>query len=80
MDSNIFQLNTKDFINGLVMAVIGGVALPLLAALQTPDFNIFTADWHSIGILALNGAVAAAGSYLLKKFVSTSDGKVFGRI
>ena len=80
MKSELFKLNGRDFINGLVMAVIGGVALPVLAALQTPGFSIFTADWNNIGALAVNGATLAAASYLLKNFATDTNGKVLGSI
>lgn len=80
MKSEMFKLDFKDVSKALVMAVIGGCALPILAAIQTPGFDIFTADWHSILNLALNGGIAAFVSYLFKEFFSNSQGQVFGKI
>lgn len=74
------NLSLGDFGRGLVMAVLGGLALPILAAIQTPGFDVFQADWKVIGILAINGAVAAFASYIIKNTFSTSDGKFLGRI
>lgn len=78
--SGMFKLNVKDFMKGAVMAVLGGIALPLDAALQTPNFSVLTTDWHQIGILALNGGIIGFLIYIVKNFLSTSDGKVAGVI
>ena len=78
MNSSFFKLDGKDLAKGLVMAVIGGFLLPIMAAFQSPDFSIFTADWSALLRLAENGAVLGIGSYLIKNFFSTPDGKVLG--
>lgn len=62
------------------MAILGGLALPILAAIQTPGFDVFQANWQAIGILAINGAVAAMASYLLKNLFSDAEGKFMGKI
>ena len=76
----MFNLDLGDVGRGLVMAVLGGFALPILAAIQTPDFSFTTTNWEGVLILALNGAIAAFASYLFKNFFSDSEGKVFGKI
>lgn len=78
--SELFRLNSSDFLKGLAMAVIGGFVLPLLAVVQTPDFSIATVDWQSVGILAINGAIAAFSSYMLKNLFSDNHGAVLGMI
>lgn len=74
----MFTLNGSDLAKGAVMALFMGVALPLAAAIQTPGFDLFTADWVAIGHLALNGAILGLVTYLAKNFLSNSSGKVVG--
>lgn len=78
--SDLFKLNSSDFLRGLVMAVLGGFMLPVLAAIQTPDFSIMTVAWSQVFVLAANGAVASFGAYLLKNLFSDSQGKFGGVI
>lgn len=78
--SNLFNLNIRDVMRGLVMAALAGAALPLLAAVQTPGFNILAVDWHMVIVLAVNGAIVGFVSYIVKRFFSDTEGKVFGRI
>lgn len=70
--SKLFTLNVRDFIKGLVMAVIGAVLTGLyqaVAAGMTPDIR----SMLTVGALA-------GLSYLIKNLFTTSDGKVFGAI
>lgn len=76
MTSGLFSLNFKDLVNGLVVAVGGALAGVIGDSVSAGTFNVFMLDWHLIGQLALSAAVG----YLLKKFFSTPDGKVFGHI
>lgn len=78
--SKFLNLDLKDLGRGLVMAVLGGFALPILAAIQTPGFDVFNTNWQSIGVLAINGAIAAFASYLFKNLFSDSEGKFGGVI
>ena len=79
-NSNFLNLNWGDLGKGLVMAVLGGFILPVLAAIQTPGFSFLTTNWDQILVLAINGALAAFASYVLKNAFSTSDGKFLGKI
>jgi hypothetical protein len=78
--NTIFKLTSSDWAKGAVMAVLGGVFLPLLAAIQTPDFSVLTVDWRAVVILAINGGLVGLASYITKNFFSTSDGRVLGKI
>jgi len=78
--SKLGNLDWKDAQRGLVMAVIMGVLLPVAPAVQTPGFDIFTANWSAIASLAVNGAVTGFIAYVMKNFVSDSEGRVFGKI
>lgn len=80
MNSTFLRLNSKDFVNGFVMAALVGIGLPIAAALQTPGFDIFTANWNQIINLAINGAVVGMVTYLTKNFLTTEDKKFLGVI
>lgn len=80
MNSGIFKLDLKDVAKGAVTALLAGFTLPILAMVQTPGFDIFAANWHQVGVIAINGAVAGFVAYIVKNFFSTSDGKVLGSI
>ena len=69
-----------DVAKGLVMAVLGGVALPIAAMVQTPGFDIASVNWSVVMNLAFNGAIVAFVTYMTKNLLSSSDGKVLGSI
>jgi len=70
--SNLFSLNVKDAIKGLIVTVLSAVIALVLNLLQ----NGSAIDWKSVGITAL---VAGLG-YIAKNFLSTPDGKFGGKI
>ena len=77
MSSELFKLNLRDFIKGAFLAVIASVLTPVMAAANTGDFDaLVSLDWASIGKTALTVFIA----YLLKNFISDSDGKLAGKI
>ncbi len=80
MNTKLFSIDIKDVSKALVMAVLSGAGMPILAIVQTPGFDITTANWSAIGSLAINGAVLGFISYIIKNFVSDENGKVFGKI
>lgn len=76
--SKMFNLNWDDFKRGLITAVLAGFALPILAAIQTPNFDVFTVNWSAVFNLAINGAVAGLVAYLSKNVLTDSNGKFGG--
>lgn len=81
MNTNgMFQLNLSDWQKAFVMAVLGGLLLPVAAVIQTPGFSIITTNWETLAILGANGAVVSGVGYILKNFFSDSSGKVLGHI
>lgn len=80
MPSGMFKINLSDVQKAIVMAALTGAALPIAAAVQTPGFSVFTANWAAILSLAINGALIGFVGYLVKNFFSDSTGAVFGRI
>lgn len=73
--SNIWRLKAKDFINGALNAVFVAVAPVLLGVIENGG-DLLAYDWR----LIVKIAVYAFIGYMLKKFMSTPDGKVLGKI
>lgn len=80
MKNGIFTLDWKSVARGAIVAVLSGIALPVLAAVQTPGFDILTVNWHQVLILAVNGGIAGFAAYLVKSFFSDKQGNVFGKV
>ena len=65
LPSNIFSINVKDFLKGLVMAVIAPV---LVAVQQSLSAGELTLNWRALGMTA----IAAFVGYLVKNFFTNS--------
>ena len=66
--SKFLSVDTKDAIKAFIVAVLGSV----MGLIQvTLDAGSLTFDWKAIGLTAL----AAAGAYILKNWLSNSDDK-----
>lgn len=59
--SNLYSINWRDVINGLVMAVLAPV---VVIVQQSIALGSLTFDWKLIGLAALGGAVG----YVIKNF------------
>jgi hypothetical protein len=79
-NTKMYSIDIKDVSKALVMAVLSGAGMPILAIVQTPGFDITTANWHQIGVLAVNGAVLGFFTYIIKNFFSDENNKIFGKI
>lgn len=79
-NSNFFNLNWGDILRGLAVAVLAGIALPVLAVIQTPGFDVATVNWSGILNLAINGGLAAMAAYLTKNLLTDSSGKMLGKV
>lgn len=66
--SGFLKLNVKDFVKGLIIAVLAAV---LQVILDTVSQGTLTFDWAAIGKLALS----AAGVYLTKNLFTNSKGE-----
>lgn len=80
INSDFLKLDTKDIAKGVVSAVLAGFFLPIVVALQTPDFSIFHANWAALFDVAIKGAETGFATYLLKNLFSDSEGKFLGKI
>ena len=72
MNSPFLNLNTTDFIKGLVMAVLSSV---ITIVYQTVEAGSLTFDWKAIGTIALTSAIA----YIMKNLFTNSTGKLFAK-
>jgi len=70
MQSTFLNLNTTDFIKGLVMAVLSTV---ITVVYQTVEAGSLVFDWKSIGTMALTTALA----YIMKNLFTNSTGNLF---
>lgn len=72
MNSTFLNLNSSDFLKGLIMAVLSTV---ITVVYQTVEAGSLTFDWKAIGTMALTTALA----YIMKNFFTNSTGKLFGK-
>jgi bacteriorhodopsin len=72
MNSTFLNLNSSDFIKGLIMAVLTTV---ITVIYQTVEAGSLTFDWKAIGTMALTSALA----YIMKNLFTNSTGKLFGK-
>lgn len=76
-NGNMFTLHWYDVVKALVVAVITGAFLSIVGVFGN-DFDVFTADWTSIGKSAVNGGFAALVGYIVKNFLTADNGKIAG--
>ena len=65
MTSEIFRLGQRDFVKGIVVAVLGAVLATLAQWVNAPGFDFATFQWGEI----LKIATSAAIIYLSKNFL-----------
>jgi len=70
--SKFFSLNTKDFLKGLLVAIIMAFIASLNAVLQDGTFD-FT--WLIMKPVVMS-SVGAGLAYLIKNFFTNSEGKI----
>jgi uncharacterized protein (DUF4213/DUF364 family) len=80
MTSNFGKLNSRDFIKIAVSAAFIGALLPIAAAIQTPGFDLLTANWGAILTLAVNGAIIGFVGELVRRLGTNDEGKFLGAI
>jgi hypothetical protein len=70
MNSSFFKLNLVDFTKGLLIAVLTSIITLLYSSIEV---GTLTFDWKLIGTTALTSALA----YIMKNFLTNSEGKFF---
>ena len=66
MNSAFLTLNSKDFLKGLVVAVITAVITIVYTSIQVGDLNF---DWKAIAMAALSSALA----YIMKNLFTNNN-------
>ena len=66
MNSAFLTLNSKDFLKGLVVAVITAVITIVYTSVQAGHLNF---DWKAIGVTALSSALA----YIMKNLFTNNN-------
>ncbi|CAB4149023.1 hypothetical protein UFOVP535_40 [uncultured Caudovirales phage] len=72
MGSTFLNLNSTDFLKGLIMAVLSTV---ITVVYQTVEAGSLVFDWKAIGTMALTTALA----YIMKNLFTNSTGKLFAK-
>lgn len=72
MNSEMFSLKIRDFLNGVVTAIIGAVLVFIQQSLTSNQ----PIDYKTISIVALTAGL----SYITNTYFSDSDGKFLGKI
>jgi hypothetical protein len=70
--STFLNLNSSDFLKGLIMAVLSSV---ITVVYQTVEAGSLTFDWKAIGTIALTSGLA----YIMKNLFTNSTGKLFAK-
>ncbi len=79
-NSTFLRINLKEVTHGIVNAVVAAIIVGLYGVISTPDFDIFNAPWAEIGRSVLNWGFAAFIGSLGKRFLTTGDNKLLGKI
>lgn len=74
MQSSMFRLGLKDLLKGLIVSVLTAVLLYIQTAMTAPEFSFLAINWVAL----LNVSAAAGLGYLIKNFISDSDGSLLG--
>lgn len=70
--SKFLNLNSSDFLKGLLMAVLSSV---ITVVYQTVEAGSLVFDWKAIGTIALTSALA----YITKNLFTNSAGNILQR-
>lgn len=76
MQSAFLKLKSNDFVRGAVVAVLAAVFTVLAQWFNAPGFDYADFNWPELAKVATGAFVA----YMSKNLVTSSNGKVFGRI
>jgi hypothetical protein len=78
--SPILKINFKDVGKALVTAIFTAIIIALYGIVTAPGFDVFTVDWTLVIHTAINASTAAFLGYIVKNFLSNSEGKFLGRV
>lgn len=75
MRSDFLRLNVRDFVRGLVVAVLAAI-ISWAAGVFQPGVDFATIDWSAIWQIAITSGVA----YVAKNLLSDDQGLFLGKI
>lgn len=73
--STMGKISLGDLFRGVVVAIITGAVLAIIGTVSTHDFDVFTADWLTIGRNFVNGGFAGFVGYIIKNILTDSRGR-----
>lgn len=80
MSNGLFKISWKQLGISAANAVLAAVIISVAGVITMSGFDVFSADWVSIGHLAVNTAFITFAGFLLSELTSTNTGAVFGAI
>ena len=80
MNSELYNLRGRDFLNSALSAIAVAVVFSLNGVFQQAGFSIFDANWGVILGDAINVAIIAFIGVLSHQFVQDKDGRAFGSV
>lgn len=73
----MLTIKLGDIVRAVAVAILTGAWIAI-AGLFVQDFDVFTADWASIGKLAVNGGFFSLAGYITKNLLTAENGRIFG--
>ena len=80
MESKMYSWSGNDVVRSITTSVFVAIIAVLYGLTSQADFNVFTTDWGAILGLTVNAVFTTFIARMAEKFVTDSDGKVFGKI
>ncbi len=76
----LFTLYKSDYVKALVTAFFSAAIVALYNVVIVSGFDVFTADWSMIFKSMVNAGFLTLVSYLVKNWLTSSDGKLLGKM
>ena len=80
MNSKLWQIGGRDALTALANAVFAAIIVVLYGIVTTSGFDLFSADWISIGKQVINSVFIVFISSLGMAFGIDKNGKILGGI
>ena len=75
MNTNMFKISLGDIFRAIVIAIVTGAVLATIGTVSAHGFDVFTADWLTIGRDFVNGGFSGFVGYIVKNMLTDSQGK-----
>lgn len=80
MNTLMFSLGKNDFVRSLITTIFVAIVAVFYGLTSQGNFDLFSADWVSIGKLVMNTAFITFMARISEKFLTDENGKVLGSI